>query len=177
MIPGMAGVGMGATAAGGILSAFGAYGKGQADSNMYTYQSGVAQVNKQINLQNADYARKTGEVEAQASGMKTRQQLGGIVAAQSGGGLAIGKGSNQQVVDSQESIGEYDQSIIRSNAAKKAYGFDVEASKDEAQSQMDLMAAKQSRGAGRLGAITSLLGATTSVAGKWADASRVGIFK
>lgn len=167
-------ISMALAAGGAAVGAVGKYQEGKANSAMYGYQQGVAKINQQIQKQNADYARATGEVEAQTSGMKTRQQVGGIVAAQSGSGLAIGKGSAGQVVQSQEDVGEHDQAIIRSNAAKRAYGFEVEATQAEAQANIYGAAAKQSRTAGILGGISSIIGGATSVAGKWADASRVG---
>jgi GTP cyclohydrolase III len=63
----MAGVGLGATALGAVTNAFGAASAGSAQAGMYKYQSGIALMNKQINLQNADYERYTGEVESEIS--------------------------------------------------------------------------------------------------------------
>jgi predicted RNA-binding protein len=102
----------------------------KAQSNMYQYQAGMAQINKQIDEQNAAYARSVGEVEAQKSGMRSRFQLGGIKVAKAAGNIDVNSGSAREVQDSQEAIGQHDQSIIRSNAARQAYGYDVEATWD-----------------------------------------------
>lgn len=167
----MAVVGMGATVAGGLTSAMGSAYQGQAQSNMYTYQAGVADVNKKINLQNADYARATGEVEAQQSGMRTGAQIGTTKAVQGASGLDVNRGSNVQVRDSELAIGQENEGIIRSNAAKKAYGFDVEATQNEAQAGLYRMGADTSKTAAGYKVAGSLISTASSVASKWTQAS------
>lgn len=166
---------MAGTAAGAGVGAFGAITGGNAQAGMYEYQQGVAKINQQIQKQNADYARATGEVEASVEGAKNRQAVGGIRAVQGASGVDVGSGSATQVQEGQRQQGEFDQAIIRSNAAKKAYGYEVEATQSEAQANIYGMAAKNSKTAGLLGAFTSILGGATSVAGKWYDATRLGI--
>lgn len=171
----IANVGAGASAAGGITSAIGAILGGNAQASTYKYQSGVALINKQIALQNADYSRKVGEVEAQQSGMKTAAQISSTKSIQSASGIDVNSGSHVGVRDSEEEIGQLDESIIRSNAAKKAYGYEVEASKDEAESKVLDSASSKSKMAGYLSAFGSVLGAAGSVSSKWLQASQVGI--
>src|ERR1700689_761919 len=113
-------ISLAASAAGGGVSAFGALEQGKSQGAIYNYQAGVANLNSQIAKQNADYAVASGEVQAQESGMRTRQQVGGIIAQQGAGGLAIGGGSNARVVSSQQQVGQEDQALIRSNAARAA---------------------------------------------------------
>lgn len=172
----MATVAMGAQAGGGILSAFGSIFGGQAQSDMYKYQAGVARVNEQIMKQNEDWALRTGEVEAQQSGMATRFRLGQIKAGQAAGGLDVAKGSAALVRDSEEQIGQYNEELIRSNAAKRAYGFGVEAMGLEAQARGEETAAENARTAGYINAFGSLLGTAGSVASKWRTAKQYGIY-
>lgn len=143
---------------------------------MYNYQSGVAQMNAQIEKQNKDYAIAAGEVTAQESGMATRYKIGETIAQQGAGGLAVGSGSNARVVDSERAVGQQDEAIIRSNAARQAYGFDVEAAKYTAESQVDQFAASNAKTSGYLNAFGSLLGAAGSVSSKWLTASNAGTF-
>jgi len=55
-ITAIAGVGMAASAVGGILGGIGAKQSGQANAAAYRYKAGVALLNKQINEQNASWA-------------------------------------------------------------------------------------------------------------------------
>ena len=172
----MAMVGMGATALGGITGAVGSIFSGQAQSNMYTYQAGIAQMNAQIAKQNASYALAAGEVSAQQQGMKTRAEIGQTKATQGAGGLQVGSGSNVQVQKSEKEIGDENAALTRANAARQAYGFQVEAVQDTAQSQLDLMAAENAKTAGTIGAFSSLLGGGASVSSKWLEGSKQGFW-
>jgi len=133
-------------------------------------------VNKQIAQQNSEYARAAGESEAQAEGMKARAGIGETKAQQGAGGLDVNSGSNAQVRQSEEELGEYNQSVIRSNAAKKAYGYEVDAQNFQSQAALDQMASSTSKTSGFIGAVTSILGGAASVSGKWSQAKTAGVF-
>src|SRR5882762_8001038 len=163
----LATVGMGASAGGSLLQAFGAVSGGEAAGSMYTYKAGVAKLNAQIARQNADYSRATGEVEAQQSGMQTRYQIGQTEATQAKSGLDVNRGSAELVRESEAEVGRENEAIIRSNAARRAYGYEVEAVKDESESQLDTMAASQSRQAGYLSGLGSIISGAGSVSSKW----------
>ena len=171
----LTGISIGATALGGLTKAFGDITSGNAQSAMYKYQSGIALMNQQINKQNADYERQVGEVQAQQSGIKTREQIGTIKSVQSGSNVDINSGSAAGVRESQSEVGLQDQAIIRSNAARRAYGYEVEAAQNKAQSDIYQMSAAKSKTSGIIGALGSILGTAGSVAGKWLDANRTGI--
>ena len=149
---------------------------GQSQAQAYKYQAGVAQVNQKIAKQNADYARYTGEFEAQRSGMKTRFERAQTVTTQSGRGIVIGEGSAGEVVKSIGEIGAQEQSTIRASAARRAYGFDVEAEKQDTAAKMYGKAASRAKTASYIDAFGSLLGSAGSVAGKWMQASQAGVF-
>jgi hypothetical protein len=105
-------------------------------ANIHKYQAAIAKVNKEIARQNAAYARDVGEVEAQISGMKTKAEVGEMAAAQGASGLDVNKGSAVKVRESMIELGYYNQALIRSSAAKKAYGYDVEVVQHEAQADV-----------------------------------------
>src|SRR5438046_728171 len=108
---GVAGISAGATILGGLNQAEGAKNQaaaaqfqgqaallqGKAQSDLYNYQAGVALLNKQIAEQEADYARKAGEVQAQTSDMQTRFKIGITKAVQGASGLDVGGSSAQAV--------------------------------------------------------------------------------
>jgi hypothetical protein len=169
-------VSMGGTAVGSILSAFGAGYQGAAQANMYNYQAGIASMNQKIALQNADYEKNVGEVAAQESGMRTRAQVGMTTAAQASSGLDVNRGSAADVRTSETEIGQQNEAVIRANAARRAYGYDVEATQDDAQSKLYQMAAKTSQTSGTLGVLKSLLSGGTSIADKWLKGKGVGVF-
>jgi hypothetical protein len=154
----------------------GAQMQGEAQGQMYQYQAGVAQINKQIEAQKADYARAVGETEAQESGMKSRFQIGQIRTALASSGLDINRGSAARVTESQQEVAEFDQALIRSNAAQRAYGYEVGAMKEEAQSTMYGMSASKAREAGQISMISSLLGTAGSVGSKWVQGRQAGLF-
>lgn len=172
----LAAVSIGASAAGAGVSAFGSIFKGNADASMYNYKAGVAQVNAQIAKQNADFATFVGEEKAQQEGMKTRAQIGETKATQGAGNLDVNSGSNLAVRQSEQEIGEYSQAVIRSNAAKQAYGYQIEALGDTEEAKLDTYAASESKQAGTIGAISSILGGVSSVSSKWSSAKQSGIF-
>lgn len=165
----MAVVGMGATAAGGITSAIGGSMASDAKAQMYQYQAGVAGINEKISKENADYSRYTGEIEAEKSGMKTKFQTGTMKTAQAAHGLDVNKGSAAGARESQHDVGLFDQAIIRSNAARRAYGFEIEGAKYKAESEMYGKAAESTKKAGTLSMIGSLIGTAGSVASKWSS--------
>jgi hypothetical protein len=228
----MAGIGMGASALGGVFGAQGAQTTAQGQqlgiqgqilntvgqifgletkaqqygysANIADYQAGVAKVNQQIADQNASYARTVGEVSAEQAGMKARADLSSMRAHQASSGIDIESGSSQHVRESMVEVAQYNEAMIRANAAKTAYGYEVEAMQDKSQSDLYTYTAGVDRTqaantmaaaglaeeaiplqqqaytlagkAGDISSMASLVGAAGSVATKWSSASKLGIF-
>lgn len=169
----IAAISMGTAAAGGAAGAFGNLFKGEAESNMYNYQAGVARVNATVAAQDATYAREAGEVEAANTGMRTRAEVGSTRAGMAAGNVDINRGSGARVVASETAIGQQNEATVRANAAKRAYGFDVKAAEDVAQAGAYDAAATTSRESGDISAISSIIGAAGSVSSKWLQAGQV----
>lgn len=166
-----------ALAAGGAgISAFGAFSGGQAQSRQLQYQAAVAELNKKIALQNADYAQHTGDIQGRQYGMQAAQRAGAIRAGIGASGIDIGSGSKAAVQDSQRYVTELDTAQIRDNAARKAYGYAVEATQNEAQAGLLRSAASDAESAGMIKAVGSLVSGAGSVADKWYQGSSVGLF-
>lgn len=168
----LATIGIGSAAAGGGISAIGNLFSGQAQSNMFKYQAGVAQANATVAKQDAQYAVASGEVEAQQSGMKTRFQEGATRVGIASGNIDVGSGSAGKVISSETAIGQENAGIIRANAAKRAYGFNVGAAEDVAQAGAYKVGAETSLISGDIGAVSSILGAAGSVSSKWLQAGQ-----
>lgn len=168
----IAAVSAGASAGGGILSAFGQSQSGDANASMYTYRAGIAKMNAQIQRQNSNFALEAGDANARRSGMSTGFTIAKEKVAQAGNGFDVNSGTNSDVRDSQREIGLIDQTTIRTEASRKALGFRNTAAGLDAEATGDIMAADNSRKAGRIAAVGTLLGTAGSVASKWMTASQ-----
>lgn len=169
-------VGIGSSLAGGILSAFGAEKSGQAQQQMYDYQAQIAKINANIDKQNAEYAITQGEQEAGQYGERAAQQRGEIIARQGASNIAIGSGSNAGVVRSQDLLTRMDLTQLRSNAAKTAYDYETRSTFDTNQATLDVMAGKNAKTAGDIGAASSILGTVGSVSSKWMQGRTIGMY-
>ena len=168
----VAAIGMGASAAGGGVSALGSLFSGQAQKKMYDYQAGVALANAKVAKQDAQYALDSGEVEAQQAGMRGRFQQGATKVGIASGNIDTSTGSGSQVLKSETEVTQENEGVIRANAAKRAYGFEVGAAEDVAQSSAYKVAGETSVTAGDIGAVSSILGAAGSVSSKWLQAGQ-----
>jgi len=164
-----------ATVIGGGVSAYGAAAKGSADQAMYNYQSGVAQLNEKIAKQNADYTREAGGTAAYQSGLKTGQIVSQQKVAQSVSGIDVNTGSAAKVRADTLQLGQQDQQTIRTNYAKKAYGYEVEAATKQAEAGADLVAGSEAKKASNINVASSILGTVSSVSSKWMQAGQAGI--
>lgn len=168
-------ISIGATAAGAVVSAVGSNRQGRAQQTAYNYQAAIADRNRVIAGQNADYARWTGEVEAQRSGLKTSWEISRAKAGQGKSNLDVNFGSATQVRDSMHQIGWQDQEVIRSDAAKRAYIYEQEGENQGTQAIMYRRAGEDARRAGNLGAVSSILGGISNVSSRWMQASTMGV--
>ncbi len=167
---------MAATAGGAAISGIGAEKSGQANAAAYRYKAGVALLNKQINEQNASWATQAGGVKAEVEGLKSREAIASTKVVQSASGFDVNSGSNERVRESQSDVAQYDQNVIRWDAAKTAYGYETKATTDVAEANLDKMAADQSEEAGFLGMMGSFISGAGNVAGKWMQGKSVGAF-
>lgn len=157
-----------AGAAGGGVSAFGSYESGQAKAAADSYQAQVAANNAKIAEQNSKLDIQSGETAAFNQGLKTRAIVGQQKAAQGASGIDVNTGSASDVRAATAGTGMLDALTIRSDAAKKAYADEVQATSDTAQSQLDTAAASQDVAAGDLGAAGTLLSSASTVGGNYA---------
>jgi hypothetical protein len=176
MAAGFGAVGIGASLAGGLLSAFGANKQGEAQQQMYNYRAQVAQINANINRQNATWARNKGESEAEQYGMKAAQQRGAIRAAQGASNIDVNSGSAVEVRRSQEKIKDIDLGTIRSNAAKIAYDYETKAVMDENQATLDIRTGEYAKEASKYKAAESIIGSVSTVSSKWQQGSSTGLW-
>jgi hypothetical protein len=158
---------------GGVLSGFGAIEGGAAGKNAADYQAQVAQMNAGIAKQNASTEMAAGEQSANLSEMKTRAAVGQTKAGQGAAGVDVNSGSFVDTRASEAELGMLDALTTRANSARKAYGYEVEATSQEAQSQLDIMQGKQAEEAGWISGFGSLI---TGASGAGVNAKKLGVF-
>lgn len=169
-------IGLGTSLAGGALSAYGAASGGEANAKAYEYRAGMSRVNAAINMQNSDYALQVGDRKLASYGMSAAQRAGAIKTTQAAGGLDITTGSNKDVQNSQALLTKIDNKTIAENTSRTAYGYRVQANNDLLQAGLDDMSASNSRRAGKLSAIGSLIGTASSVSSKWLQGKQAGLW-
>ena len=157
----------GAQAGGSLISALGAQREGAAQAGMLNYQAGIAQLNQKIALQNRDYALASGESQAAVEGMKQRAIAGTTLARQGASGIDVGSGSSTGVRAGEAQVAGIDLATIRNNAARRAYGYSVEAAQDTAQAGLYQTAAQDVTQASKTKMLGSLISGAGGVADKW----------
>lgn len=173
---GFGAVGMGASLAGGLLSAYGAQREGDATQSMYNYRAQVSRINADINRQNAAWARDKGGKEELQYGLKAAQQRGQIKAQQAASNIDVNSGSAKEVQRSQEEIKDMDLAMIRENAAKVAYDYETKAHMDDTQAGLDVMAGNYAKEAGNIKALGSIIGTVSTVSSKWQQGKSTGLW-
>lgn len=142
-----------------------AYGKGKsagANAAANNYKAEMADNNAAIATQQAQWAAEVGEQSVGAAGLKTRATEAGIKANQAASGIDVNEGSAVQVQDSVRQLGMLDALTIRSNAARQAYGYQVEASNQKAQAELYRFASKNDLDAGHIDAASTILGGVST---------------
>ena len=151
------------------MSAVGQVEQGAATAANDRYQAQVAANNAIVAKQNETYTINSGEATAANQGMKTRARVGTEKASQGASGVDVNTGSPVAVRAGTESLGMLDALTIRSDSARRAYGYEVAASNDTAQSQLDTQAAGQAETGADIGAIGGLLSNASTIGSKYGN--------
>jgi hypothetical protein len=163
--------------AGTAVNAYGQYEAGQAQSEAAAYQAQVAANNAAIARQNASMESAAGEAQTVAKGLQTRALIGKERAYAGASGVDTNVGSAAAVRAGTEQMGMLDALTIRSNAAKRAWASEVQATSEEAQSQLYQFERSQAAAAGGIAAAGSLLSGASTVGGnylRWQNAGGSG---
>jgi len=168
-------VAMGSTIVGGIMQGEGKKQQAEAQAATYNYQAQVAKINSDIDKQNADYAINKGEQQATIEGMKGAQQLAQIKVGQAASGFDVNTGSNADVQAGQRKVTQMDMDMIRANASKVAYDYNVKSVEDINQAGLYTMASSNASQAGDLALMSSLVSTAGSVSDKWLSGRQSGL--
>jgi len=140
------------------MSAVGAIQQGNAAKAAAGYNAQVAAQNAQIQKQNAEFAGAQGEQNVAAAQAETRAKLAAIEANQGASGVRLDSGSFSDVRQSEAKLGMLNALNIRSDAARRAYGFQGDAMNYTAQAGLEKAKGKTAKTAGYLNAATTVLG-------------------
>lgn len=145
---------------GSILSGISAFQQGM-------FQKSVAQQNEQIMLQNQRTALEAGNTQESLQRLKTGQMIGREVAGAAAQGIDVGTGAPKAVQAATQLGGDMDALMIRYNAARQAYGYQVEADQYHDQASIAGRAAVGGLVSGLFQAGSSFLSGSASLADKW----------
>jgi hypothetical protein len=151
-----------------FLAGTGAVGAAIGDYNSGRYNAQVARNNKVIAEQNASLAIDKGNAAIQQMRQRTAQTIGTERAMQGASGFDVNSGSNARTQADTARIGATDAATIAQNAARSAWGFQVQGQNDQAQAGLDM--AK-----GINGGIQSLIGGGSNAADRWAKWQGAGL--
>lgn len=163
-----------ATAVSAVVSAYGAYSSGEAQKAAADSQAKIASYNAQVAQNNATTALQEGDANATQAAMKSKAQLGGIIAAQAANGIDVNSGSAVAVQSSARMEGQQDALSIRTNAARQAYSYDTQAASYTMQASLDTQEGENAETAGYIGTATSLLQGASSAYSSYAKADTAG---
>jgi hypothetical protein len=158
-------IAIGGNLIGGGISAFGNYSAGQATKQADFYQAQVARNNAAIEEQNAQWSTESGEAASEKQAMDTRAKAGAIRTEFAAGGVDPNSGSAGKVQQAQAMLGELDAMTLRSDTARKVYGYKVAETSDLATANLKMAEGEEAEKAGDIAAVGSLLGGATSAAG------------
>jgi len=151
------------------IQAVGAIVKSQGEASTANAQSQIARNAAITQRQNADYATAVGDQQADIQGLKNRDLLGTQKATQAASGIDVNMGSAVDVRSSTSKLGMLDALTIRSNAARQAYGHELEAANETAQSKLYRAKAKSATWSGIISAGGSLLSGAAGYANAYGN--------
>lgn len=163
------------TAVGTAVSAYGAYSQGQAASASANYQAQVAKNNQIVADQNAQFALEQGQQQNAAKQQQTAQTISDQRAFTAASGIDPNRGSSVRIQGDTAALGALDAATITNNAARTAWGFQTQGVDFGAQANLLQSQSSSAAASGELGAFSSIIGGSSSVANKWLTYQQQGV--
>lgn len=164
------------SAVGTAMSAYGAKQQADAQAQAAQYQAQVALNNQKIAGQYAQQAIADGENKVAAKQEQTSQMIGSQRAAMAANGVQLDSGSPLRLQEDTARLGNVDALTIRNNAAREAYGYQLQGLSYGQQAQLDEATASNAVTAGNLNMFSSIAGGASSIGSKWIDYKKTGVF-
>lgn len=168
-------IGLGAQVLGTGLKVLGGIGGALSGRQQADYQARVARNNENIARWNSYNAKQQGEVAATNEGLKGRAVVGAIAAAQGASGIDMNSGSAVSVRADAASLAQLNAMTIKSDAARRAYGYDIMAKNYHAEAKL-AKASKPTILQSILGIGSSVLGSAGSIGKEAYAMDQQGLF-
>lgn len=136
------------------------------------YEGAALRQNASLADAQAADAISRGQVEESRYRLGTRQQIGSTRAGLAAQGVDLGSGSALDVQASEASIGELDALTIRNNAAREAWGFNVDALNFRQQAKLAEFGGKQAAAGYRAQSVSTLLTGAANTYGIYQSSQR-----
>jgi hypothetical protein len=133
------------------------------------YEGKAYDVNAKLASQQAADALTRGQTREQQQRLDTRHVEGYQRAEGAAGGVDINSGSSEDVQQSTEKIGELDAMTIRNNAAREAWGYNVEANQYSQKAELARLGSKNQADAIDQGSWDTLLTGAVKTYGLWSN--------
>lgn len=159
-----------ATIAGGLqtgMQVIGSLTQGSANKGAAEYNASVAAANAQIAKNKAAMAGAAGTAQVEQAQLQNRAKIGGLIASQAASGINVNSGSALDVRSSAQQLGQLNAITVRSNAARQAYGYDVESASDTGQQGLYQSEANNAMPAAEINAAGTVLGNAGSAASRY----------
>jgi hypothetical protein len=176
----IAGVLVATTIASAVMQGIQAKNAAQAERNAAEYNAQIANNNAIIASQQRSTTLQQGEAEAHKSMRDQAQMIGAQRAQMAANGIDLTQGSAQDILASTKFLGGIDVNTIQSNAARQAWGYEVQGMNDKNAATMETWKANSINPSqiGAMAAGSSLLssigGAASSYAGSKGGGSSGG---
>ena len=158
------------------MSGIQAKNQAEAERSAAEYNAQVANNNATIANQQRSSILQQGDVEAQNEMRKQAQMIGEQRAQMSANGIDITQGSAQDILASTKFLGGIDVNTIQSNAARQAWGYEVQSMNDKSTAVMETWKANSINPSqiGAMAAGSSLLSSIGSAASSYAGSKGGG---
>ena len=172
----LAAISIGTSLAGTAVSAYGAMQQGKAASEAAAYNAQVAENNRIIADQNAEYAVRAGISKAEQESLRGRAAMGEIKAAQAASAINTTLGSAVDVQTGAREANVLDVANVIQNAQLEAYGYRSEAANFGAEAGLARMEGKAAKSAGNISALGTLLSGAGAVSGKYGEYKKAEVW-
>ena len=160
-------------------TAFGVYGsiqQGKAAEQQANYQAQVSRNNAITSQRQAADAIERGKIEEDQHRKKVQQLLGSQRAGISGSGFDLGDDTSLSILGDTAAMGELDALTIRNNAAREAWGFEVQGSNYTAEAGLAKMRGQNAKTASMWQAGGDLLGGAAKFATDYKTGADKGLW-
>lgn len=163
------------TAVSTAVGVMGSIQQGKAAQAQANYQAQVSENNAKITQWQAQDAIARGKVEEEQHRKQVARFLGTQRAGIAGSGFELGDETSMSILGDTAAMGELDALTIRSNAAREAWGYQVQGSNFQADAGMSRLAGKNARSSSYWQAGGDLLSGASRFGTQYADFKSKGL--